>query len=137
MSRYRFLYWLLLCADACFRLKNRLKSSELKDPTLGAGLSYFNDHGPYIDFVKQFVNQDEVLRYQSASVSRPLTFTIQISTCSGFAAMHLSNLKGIQGHRTSGVGGVCCARQEFWRPNGLGDLQKGERYVPYLFQRRC
>jgi hypothetical protein len=41
--------------------------------------------------------------------------------------MHLANLKGIKGHRTSGVGGVCCARQEFWRPNGLGDLQKGER----------
>lgn len=41
--------------------------------------------------------------------------------------MHLDNLKGITGHRTSGVGGVCCARQDVWRPNGLGDLQKGER----------
>lgn len=54
---------------------------------------------------------------------------LQISTCSGFAAIHLANLKGIRGHRTSGVGGVCCARQDCWRPNGMGDLQKGERYV--------
>jgi hypothetical protein len=41
-------------------MKNKIKSSESKDPTLAPGLAYFNDHGPYIDFVKQFVNQDEV-----------------------------------------------------------------------------
>jgi hypothetical protein len=56
----RFLYCLILCADACFRMKNKIKSSELKDPTLAPGWAYFNDHGPYLDFVKRFVNQDEV-----------------------------------------------------------------------------
>ncbi|KAJ7712107.1 hypothetical protein B0H16DRAFT_1744534 [Mycena metata] len=33
------------------------------------------------------------------------------------------------GLRVSGVGGVVCARHECVRPNGLGDLQKGERYA--------
>jgi hypothetical protein len=47
--------------------------------------------------------------------------------------MHLDNLKGLVGHRTSGVGGVCCARQDCWRANGLGDLQKGEWFVGNLF----
>lgn len=65
----RFLYFLLLCADACYRFKNRLRSSETKDPTLGPGWAFFNDHGPYLDFVKQYASQEEVhcasLRFQS------------------------------------------------------------------------
>jgi hypothetical protein len=70
---YRFLYWMLLCVDACFRMKNRLKSSESKDPTLGAGLAYFTDHGPYIDFVKQYVNQEEVRPNRFVFVTYSLT----------------------------------------------------------------
>ena len=54
--------------------------------------------------------------------------TWQISTCSGFAAIHLANLKKMRGLHATGVAGVACARHEMWRPNGLGDLQKGERY---------
>ncbi|KAK6967159.1 hypothetical protein R3P38DRAFT_3244632 [Favolaschia claudopus] len=33
------------------------------------------------------------------------------------------------GLRCSGVGGVVCARHEVVRPQGIGDLQKGERYA--------
>ncbi|KAF7974192.1 hypothetical protein HWV62_13237 [Athelia sp. TMB] len=97
--------------DACFRFKNRLRSSDAKDPTLGPGWAYFVDHGPYLEHCKKYATEEEM------------------STCSGFAALHLANLKGITGHRTSGVGGVCCARQQCWRPNGVGDLQKGERML--------
>ncbi|KAF7983602.1 hypothetical protein HWV62_20507 [Athelia sp. TMB] len=112
-----FIYWLSLAKDACFRFKNRLRSSEAKDPTLGAGMAYFVDHGPYLEHCKNHASEEE------------------ISTCSGFAAIHLANLKGMKGHRTSGVGGVCCSRQQCWRPNGIGDLQKGERYcnMDYIF----
>ncbi|KAJ6458086.1 hypothetical protein DFH09DRAFT_1255389 [Mycena vulgaris] len=49
---------------------------------------------------------------------------------------HLKNYVGetditrlTTGLRTSGVGGCVCARHESVRPNGLGDLQKGERYA--------
>ncbi|EEB99207.1 hypothetical protein MPER_01159 [Moniliophthora perniciosa FA553] len=31
--------------------------------------------------------------------------------------------------RATGVGAVTCARHELFRPNGMGDLQKGERYI--------
>ncbi|KAF7980030.1 hypothetical protein HWV62_40156 [Athelia sp. TMB] len=112
-----FLYWLTVAKDACFRFKNRLRSSDAKDPTLAPGWSYFVDHGPYLEHCKKYATEEEM------------------STCSGFAALHLANLKGIKGHRTSGVGGVCCARQQCWRPNGVGDLQKGERYcnMDYIF----
>ncbi|KAF7973147.1 hypothetical protein HWV62_15919 [Athelia sp. TMB] len=112
-----FIYWLTLANDACFRFKNRLRSSDAKDPTLGPGWSYFVDHGPYLEHCKKYASEEEM------------------STCAGFAAIHLANLKGIKGHRTSGIGGVCCARQQCWRPNGVGDLQKGERYcnMDYIF----
>jgi hypothetical protein len=31
--------------------------------------------------------------------------------------------------RATGIGSVTCARHEMYRPNGMGDLQKGERYA--------
>lgn len=126
-----FIYWLLLCADACYRFKNRLRSSETKDPTLGPGWAFFNDHGPYLDFVKDYATQEEVSPICNPNYVVDSDIQTQISTCSGFAAIHLQNLKGMKGHRTSGVGGICCARQDCWRANGLGDLQKGERCVVF------
>jgi hypothetical protein len=104
-----------------------MRSSEAKDPSLGSGLSYFIDSPLYLELIKKFVDQAEVRLYKTFEMVAFINTTFQISTCSGFAAMHLDNLKGIIGHRTSGVGGVCCARQDCWRANGLGDLQKGER----------
>lgn len=60
MYIHRFLYWLVVCADACFRLKNRLRSSDAKDPTLGPGFAVMVDHGPYVDHIKKYVDQAEV-----------------------------------------------------------------------------
>ncbi|KAJ7019036.1 hypothetical protein C8F04DRAFT_1276736 [Mycena alexandri] len=59
----------------------------------------------------------------------------EISSCSGFQAMFLANAKRIKGLRVTGVGGVTCARHNMWRPNGIGDLQMGERYcnMDFLF----
>ncbi|KAJ7098218.1 hypothetical protein C8R43DRAFT_1092381 [Mycena crocata] len=96
--------------DANFRLSERTVSSDARDPTLGQGLAYFVNRPPYMEHVKDFVSQED------------------ISTCSGFQAMFLANLKRINGLRTSGVGGVTCTRHNMWRPNGIGDLQKGERF---------
>lgn len=55
-----------------------------------------------------------------------------MSSCSGFAAMFLANLKNVKGLRTSGVAGICCARHGLWRKNGMGDLQVGERCISIL-----
>lgn len=56
----RFLYTLVVCVDACFRFKNRLRSSDEKDPTLGPGWSYMVDHGPYLQHVKKYATEAEV-----------------------------------------------------------------------------
>ncbi|KAI0069364.1 hypothetical protein K474DRAFT_1610556, partial [Panus rudis PR-1116 ss-1] len=52
----------------------------------------------------------------------------QMSTCTGFAALLSANTKYSKGYATTGVGMAVCARHGFVLPNGVGDLQKGERY---------
>ncbi|KZP18026.1 hypothetical protein FIBSPDRAFT_956592 [Athelia psychrophila] len=106
-----WLYALMIGMDACFRLQNRSRSSDTKDPTLGPGWATFVDDAPYHEHLKNYIHKDE------------------ISSCAGFAAIFLANLKRTTAVRTTGVGGVICSRHDLWRPNGLGDLQKGERYA--------
>ena len=51
---------LIVAMDANFRLKSKLRGKGGKDHTLGAGWSYFVHNGPYSDFIKDYVDQDEV-----------------------------------------------------------------------------
>lgn len=37
--------------------------------------------------------------------------------------------KKSKGLRATGMAAVSCARHQLFRPLGLGDLQKGERYI--------
>ncbi|KAJ7720209.1 hypothetical protein DFH07DRAFT_972678 [Mycena maculata] len=52
----------------------------------------------------------------------------EVSSCSGFQAMFMANTRRVKGLQTTGIGGVTCSRHNMWRPNGIGDLQAGERY---------
>ncbi|KAJ6458082.1 hypothetical protein C8R47DRAFT_995450, partial [Mycena vitilis] len=106
-----FLYILFLAMDACFRLKRRLVSSYLKDPPLSAGRAYLVDCFPYREHLLTVTDQKEM------------------STCSGLAALDYANTKFSRGYSATGVGMGVCARHEFVQPNGVGDLQKGERYA--------
>ncbi|KAJ7026230.1 hypothetical protein C8F04DRAFT_1268406 [Mycena alexandri] len=106
----RFLYCLFIALDACFRLKRRLVSSELRDPGLGTGWAYFVEQEPYREYLLTTTNETEM------------------STCSGLAALDYANTKFSRGYSTTGVGMGVCARHEFVQPTGVGDLQKGERY---------
>ncbi|KAJ7020579.1 hypothetical protein C8F04DRAFT_1274884 [Mycena alexandri] len=106
----RFLYFLFIALDACFRLKRRLVSSELRDPGLGTGWAYFVEQEPYHKYLLTTTNETEM------------------STCSGLAALDYANTKFSRGYSTTGVGMGVCARHEFVQPTGVGDLQKGERY---------
>jgi hypothetical protein len=54
---------LIVAMDANFRLKSRLRGPVNKEPTLGMGWSYFVDNGPYSDFIKDYVDQEEVCVY--------------------------------------------------------------------------
>jgi hypothetical protein len=40
-----------------------------------------------------------------------------------------ADTRNTQGLAVTGIGTVDCARHDMKRPNGVGDLQKGERYV--------
>ncbi|KAJ7085995.1 hypothetical protein B0H15DRAFT_923193 [Mycena belliarum] len=105
----RFLYTLFLALDACFRLTRRLVSSELRDPDLSPGWGHLVATTPYREFLRSVTDQKEM------------------NTCSGLAALDYANTKFSRGYSTTGVGMGVCARHEFVQPNGVGDLQKGER----------
>ncbi|KAF9522751.1 hypothetical protein CPB83DRAFT_871878 [Crepidotus variabilis] len=98
----KFLYMMILCMDANFRLKNQLVSNYSTDPGLGTGWSYMVMRKPYEEY---------------------------ISSCVGFQAMSQSVTRFSRGLRYTGVGGVFCARSEMVLLNGVGNLQKGERYA--------
>ncbi|KAJ7635987.1 hypothetical protein DFH06DRAFT_1002998, partial [Mycena polygramma] len=107
----RFLYTFFLALDACFRLKRRLVSNELKDPGLGTGWAYMVENEPYREYLRTVTDQKEM------------------NTCSGLAALDYANTKFSRGYATTGVGMGICARHEFVQPNGVGDLQRGERFA--------
>ncbi|KAJ7753698.1 hypothetical protein B0H14DRAFT_3512710 [Mycena olivaceomarginata] len=85
---HQSLYILFIAIDTCFRLKRRLVSSVLKDPSLGSGWAY--------------MVENDALSVLSADSNGP-----------------------------EGVVGSSRSRQYqiFTWPNGVGDLQKGERYA--------
>ncbi|KAJ6454059.1 hypothetical protein C8R47DRAFT_1181216 [Mycena vitilis] len=102
---------LFLAMDACFRLKRRLVSSELKDPAIGSGWAYMLEDTEYRKYLLTVTKQKEM------------------KTCSGLAALDFANTKFSRGYGATGVGMGVCARHEFVQPNGCGDLQRGERFA--------
>ncbi|KAG2113416.1 uncharacterized protein F5147DRAFT_744141 [Suillus discolor] len=64
-----------------------------------------------------------------------LSETQEKSSCSNHNAVNMAETKLSQGLAATGVGTVDCARHNFKHPNGIGDLQKGEKYInmDYLF----
>ncbi|THU86212.1 hypothetical protein K435DRAFT_868513 [Dendrothele bispora CBS 962.96] len=105
-----FKYAKFLALDANFRLRNKIVSDDFKSPTLGPGWAYLVPQETYKEYIEKFVDEKEM------------------NPCSGFVAMFLANLKNVKGLRVTGVGGCCCGRHRVWEPNGIGALQKGERY---------
>ena len=108
---FKFLYAIIYCIDANFRLKNQLVSSFSADPGLGIGMAYMLPCGAYDRYVLSHASDSD------------------ISTCVGFAALAKANTKFSKGLRFTGVGGVSCGRSEMLLPNAVGNLQKGERYA--------
>ncbi|KAG6825587.1 hypothetical protein H0H92_003169, partial [Tricholoma furcatifolium] len=116
----RYLYALFLGIDANFRLKRKHVSSDDRDPDIGRGFAYFVEEKTYKEYLKK--NEH---------------FVEPKSTCSRHNAVNLSNAKPGVSHAATGVGTVECARHNMKRPNAVGDLQFGERYInmDYLFYR--
>ncbi|KAJ7236985.1 hypothetical protein C8J57DRAFT_1529783 [Mycena rebaudengoi] len=108
---WRFLYILLLALDANFRLKNRIQVNEHQDHSLGSGWGYFVERKAYRRHLKNYVAENDV------------------STCIAFAALLQKETRIMTGLRVLGVGGCVCAHHGVVQPQGMGDLQKGERYA--------
>ncbi|KAF9549685.1 hypothetical protein CPC08DRAFT_648139, partial [Agrocybe pediades] len=113
----RFLYCLFLGLDANFRLKRKMISSNAKDPSLSHGWSYFVEENDFKDFLNE---------YGTLIVQEP-------STCSNHEAVNRE--RATEGYGATGVATCDCIRHDMKRPNAVGDLQKGERYVnmDYVF----
>ncbi|KAJ7712309.1 hypothetical protein B0H16DRAFT_1342655 [Mycena metata] len=109
--KYRYLYRTILALDANFKLKNRIRTNERDDPPLGPGWGAWVDPARYKEHLKKYIAENDV------------------STCIAFAALTQKETRNTVGLRVSGVGACVCARHECVRPNGMGDLQKGERYA--------
>ncbi len=93
--------------DANFRL--RCKARGIRDLPLTDGLAYYVRYGPYKAYLSTVGLQTEV------------------NVCdSGLHAVDHANLRGGAAYVVSGVG-ACQCRHMLVRPNGVGDLQKGER----------
>ncbi|KAF7288121.1 hypothetical protein HMN09_01426400 [Mycena chlorophos] len=110
-------YTMNLAFDACFRLKRRDISNEIRDPGLGTGLSYFVEPTPYHKYIETIKDQKEM------------------SSCSKLAAIDHANTKFARGYAVTGVVMGVCTRHEFVQPNGVADLQRGERFgnVDWVF----
>ncbi|KAF8131316.1 hypothetical protein K438DRAFT_1788310 [Mycena galopus ATCC 62051] len=90
-------------------LKNRLCENEHQDPSLGSGLGYFVVEKAYKAHVKNYVAERDV------------------SSCIAFTALMQKETCMTSGLQCSGVDGCVCARHGVVRPQGLGDLKKGEQ----------
>jgi len=86
-------------------------SNYLQDPALNQGHSYMVEDARFRQHLKTFgdlVPNDK-------------------STCNNHDAIKSANMRGCRGTETSGAGTVECSRHDMKRPNGVGDLQRGER----------
>ena len=106
----KWLYSLFVGLDANFKLKRKKVSSEKVDPSLSRGWSYFVDEVKYKLFLQEYGDSAQ-----------------EKSTCSNYNAMAKANSKDSRHLDTTGAGTVDCVRHDMKRPNGVGDLQKGER----------
>ncbi|KAJ7120873.1 hypothetical protein C8R44DRAFT_623095 [Mycena epipterygia] len=113
----QFLYALFLAMDANFCLKRKDVSTEEKDPGLGKGWSFYCEVKVYMKHVTANWNQKQ-----------------ERSHCVVHDAVDKPDREA-QGTASSGIGAVDCARHNMKRPNAVGDLQLGERYLnmDYMF----
>ncbi|KAJ7761472.1 hypothetical protein B0H14DRAFT_3510958 [Mycena olivaceomarginata] len=90
---FQFIYFLYLAQDSNYRLANRNVSTEEADPIWGDGQGYFarrEGADGYKAHIEKYTTEEE------------------ISSCSGFQAMFLANMKQVKGLRTTGMGERYC-----------------------------
>jgi hypothetical protein len=133
---YRWLYRLLLAIDANFRLKNKDRPGVKADAPLGDGWGHWVPENLFMSYVNAYGYQVEVCHCIFVLAKHLRIGIVQPNLCdSELHAVDHANAKYSSGYRATGVGAVVCARHGLVRKNGLGDLQKGERYLTFCVAR--
>ncbi|KAF8992130.1 hypothetical protein BDQ17DRAFT_1432627 [Cyathus striatus] len=109
-----FLYTMFLAVDANFKLKG--KDRKLDDIDLLTNKEAFVDQSEYLNHIQNYNEQSEMNMCQSKHDA-----IVRASTCS------------TPGYAVSSTALVLCSRHSLVRRNGVGDLQKGERYCNVHF----
>ncbi|KAG2746814.1 hypothetical protein P692DRAFT_20738788, partial [Suillus brevipes Sb2] len=108
----RWKYALFVAIDANFRLKRKAVSCDTADPSLNLGCGYFVRDSAYKSYLADRATERQ-----------------ERSTCVSHNAVNAADVKSSRGLAATGVGTIDCARHDMKLPNGVGDLQKGERYI--------
>lgn len=116
-----------MAIDANFRLKRRAISKDGTDPGLSQGWAYFVEETAYKSHLQQYSGKPQEVLFSRFPYILCLTSCTQKSTCSSHNAVNMADTKASQGLAATGVGTIDCARHNMKLPNGVGDLQKGER----------
>ncbi|KAJ7291355.1 hypothetical protein C8J57DRAFT_1491846 [Mycena rebaudengoi] len=113
----RFLYALFVAIDANFQLKRKDVLTEEKDSGLGPGWAFFCEVKTYMEHVKQHWDQPQ-----------------DRSHCIAHDAVNKPDREAC-GTALSGIRAIDCACHNMKRPESVGDLQLGERYInmDYMF----
>ncbi|KIM60068.1 hypothetical protein SCLCIDRAFT_26859 [Scleroderma citrinum Foug A] len=112
LSSVRDIDVLFVALDANFRLRHRVVSSDENNPSLSRGWLYFVEETVFKMYLRDHKNNIQ-----------------EKSNCSNHNAVNMADVKTKRGCDASGVGMVVCARHGMRLPNGVADLQYGERYV--------
>ncbi|KAG1760000.1 hypothetical protein EDD22DRAFT_980836 [Suillus occidentalis] len=108
----RWLYSLFLAIDTNFRLKRRFVSNDIKDPGLSHGWGYFVEEQQYKAYLHDHADEAP-----------------EKSACVSHNAVNMADTKASKGLAATGVGSIVCAWHDMQLANGVGDLQKGEKYI--------
>lgn len=108
---FRWLYTQFVAIDANFRLKRFNVSNNQRDPGLNHGYAYVVEESRFKQYLATY---DKKISEEK-------------STCNNHDAIKLAQQRGVAGTAANGSGTAECGRHDMKRPNGIGDLQKGER----------
>ncbi|KAG1788775.1 uncharacterized protein HD556DRAFT_1433970 [Suillus plorans] len=114
----QWLYTTFVTIDVNFCLKRCNVSTDHANPSLSKGWSYFVEEADYKSYLAEHLGEAQ-----------------EKSTCSSHNAVNMVDTKLSQGLAATGVGMVNYTHHNIKRGNGVGDLQKGEKYInmDYLF----
>ncbi|KAG1721861.1 uncharacterized protein EDB91DRAFT_1210239 [Suillus paluster] len=108
----RWKYALFVAINANFRLKRKAVSSDTANPSLNVGWGYFVRDSAYKSYLADRATEKQ-----------------ERSTCVSHNVVNAADTKSSHGLAATGVGTIDCARHDMKLLNGIGDLQKGERYI--------